>query len=159
MRFETQEYLESLEQEFSGPIRFKTYANFLGFSTPERIEKGGLLFVINDTLYFEDFERKLGLLDLVGLQNREVYQKFRTSCLIRDISAHFTARTAAVKQVIKGYRPLERIRPTNIVVKSFVKTCYVITLTSGPSWFMEVLDDTEFHAFLKGEIHESVQGV
>ena len=159
MRFETQEFLESLEKEHGGLIRFKTYANFLGFSTPEKVEKGGLLFIINDTVYFEDFERQPGLLDLVGLKNKLVYQKFRKSCKKKEISPHFPVRTGSAKSVIRGSRSSTQLKKTGIIVKSFVKTCYMITLSTGLSWFLEILDENEFHEYLKGASHESVQSI
>ena len=45
------------EDEKGGKIQFNTFATFIGRSGEKKVDLGGLVYLINNIVYFEDFEK------------------------------------------------------------------------------------------------------
>lgn len=64
---EVEEFKKEREEQFGGQIRFMSYARYLGEAGDGQVVNiGGILFIINDTIHFEDFESQNALMALMG---------------------------------------------------------------------------------------------
>ncbi len=74
---ESESFVKNREERFKGKIRFMTYARYLGeASSHDLLNRGGILFLIGDTLHFEDFESTSGLKSIVNWKEDYVKREF-----------------------------------------------------------------------------------
>ena len=141
---DTKEFLHSLEQENGGKIIFKTYAVLIGFTNEKNINLGGLLYIINDTLYFEDFEKQGGLFSLIPLKKTRSYKKYKTSIDINSIKTFFSVKIASAKAVVGGKKSESQLRTVNGLKKKLFQTAVYLSRTGKPGLLLEVIDDNTF---------------
>jgi hypothetical protein len=141
---ETKDFLDSLEKENGGQIIFKTYAVLIGFSNGQNLNLGGLLYVINNTLYFEDFEKQGGLFGLITSKKKKVYEKYKTSIDISSIENLYSVKINAAKAVASGKLSHEKIGPVTGLQKKLFQTAVYLSLAVEPGWLLEVIDDKKF---------------
>ena len=149
---ETKDFLHSLEQENGGQIIFKTYAVLIGFSNGENINLGGLLYIINNTLHFEDFEKKGGLFSLVSLKKSKSYKKYKTSIDISSINDLYSVKFTSAKAVTGGKISESQLRPVNGLKKKLFQTAVYLSRTGEPGWLLEVMDDNAFMDIISKEL-------
>ncbi|MBI9100734.1 MAG: hypothetical protein JEY91_19840 [Spirochaetaceae bacterium] len=141
---ETKEFLASLEKENGGKILFKTYAVLIGFSNGQNINLGGLLYIINHTLYFEDFEKQGGLFGLITAKKKRAYKKYKTSIDISSIKNVYSVKMSAAKAVVTGKLAQEQLFPVAGFKKKLFQTSIFLSCSEEPGWFLEVIDDKKF---------------
>ena len=141
---ETKDFLDSLETENGGQIIFKTYAVLIGFSNGQNLNLGGLLYVINNTLYFEDFEKQGGLFGLMTSRKKKVYEKYKTSIDINSIENLYAVKINAAKAVAGGKLSHKKLTPVTGLQKKLFQTAVYISRAEEPGWLLEVIDDKKF---------------
>jgi hypothetical protein len=146
---ETKDFLGSLEQENGGLIIFKTYAVLIGFSNGKYLNLGGLLFIINKTLYFEDFEKQSGLFGMITAKKKKVYNKYKTSIDINSIDNIFSVKINAAKALASGKLSEKKIMPVTGFQKKLFQTAVYLSCTEEPGWLLEVIDDKAFIKIMK----------
>lgn len=137
---ESVEFRTEREEKFGGPIRFMTYATYMGEagagSSPHR---GGIFYVINDTLHFEDFERQSTLLSLMG--QKEKYSKTEMSMELADLSIVREIREKDARDCIFCLIDESQILPMkNGLFSLFSKPALQLLFTGRPSLFFDFLD-------------------
>jgi len=146
---ETKDFLDSLEKENGGQILFKTYAVLIGLSNGQNINLGGLLYVINNTLYFEDFEKQGGLFSMVTSKKKKAYEKYKTSIDISSIENQYSVKINAAKAVAAGKLSHERLTPVTGLQKKLFQTAVYLSRSGEPGWLFEVIDNKAFINILK----------
>jgi hypothetical protein len=147
---DTVEFLQSLERENGGPIQFKTYAVITGFRgyspVPNQLPVSGLLYIINDRLYFEDFEKQPSVFGIVMPKKKKVYEKYKTSIGIRDITQVSTVSSSAARAASSGKIAVSDVQEVSGLKKLLFQTSVCLKFGSAQAWFMEVLDDRQLSA-------------
>ena len=144
---ETNELLKQLETENNGKLVYKTYALFRGKSGKGVRNLGGLFYVVNDLLVFEDFERQGGMLQFF-IKKKEKYEKTKFSFALNTIKNIDTiTRSAAVKAVRYKTNPVT-IKPANGIMKIINRTTTQILMQDGSAYYFELFDEKNFKSFI-----------
>ena len=146
---ETKDFLNSLEQENGGQIIFKSYAVLIGFSDGKSIDLGGLLYVINNTLYFEDFEKQSGPFSLITSKKKKIYKKYKTSISIDSIEDLYSVKMNTAKAVTHKRLSQDQLKPLKGVQKKIFQTAVFLARSKNPGWLLEVIDDKIFINLIK----------
>ena len=145
---ETEDLLKKMEQENGGPIVYKTYCRMVGFSDGTVLNVGGLLYVVNGKLIFEDFEKQPGLMDFLS-RSKKKYEKFKTYRLLDDIKEVKKIRASYARRVMDGKVDGSNIPPISGIEKLFSQSLIELSFSEQPNWYIELLEDKEFMAFIK----------
>lgn len=145
---ETNNLLKQLEDENGGKLVYKTYALFLGISGEGAKNLGGLFYIVNGRLIFEDFEKQGGLLQMF-VKREEKYEKTKFSFPVDDIAAvHSVVRSSALKAV-RGTRAPDKTIPASGLRKFLNRTITQIFLNNGKAYYFELIDEKAFREFIK----------
>ncbi|MBB6479659.1 hypothetical protein [Spirochaeta isovalerica] len=141
---EAAEFKKEREEMFGGKIRFMSYARYIGEAGGARpLNIGGLLFVINDTIHFEDFESQNALMSLMG-QNKK-YSKTEFSLELDDISVLKEIREKHASECVSGMLPEDEIlNAPGGLTGLFFKSVIQLLLKGKPSIFFDFLDKEGF---------------
>ncbi len=145
---ETEALLKKMEEDNGGPIEYKTYCRLLGFSNGTSLDLGGLLYVVNAKLVFEDFEKQPGILDMVS-RAKKTYDKYKTYRLFDDIVGTKKITTSNAKRVLAGKTDGANIPPITGFDKLFSQTILELSFKEGPNWYIELLEDKEFITYIE----------
>ena len=80
---DAQQFWTEKEREKGGKVGFYTFATFLGRSGDKPLSLGGLIYTIDETVYFEDFEKDSWFAKIIS--RRQKYEKTEFSFDIKDI--------------------------------------------------------------------------
>lgn len=137
---ETEQFKSEREEKFGGKIRFMTYSTFIGEAdSQDKPNRGGILYVINDTLHFEDFERQNTLMAMMG--RKEKYSKRELSIDLEDISLIKEIKDKNANDCIFGLLDENEIFPApRGLFALFTKSAVQIKEKNRPSLFFDFLD-------------------
>ncbi len=145
---ETNELLQKLETENNGKVAYKTYSLFLGQTGKGEKNLGGLLYIVNDRVIFEDFERQGGMLQLL-IKKKETYEKTKFSFERSSISRiNSVTRSSALKAVRYGTNPAG-IKPASGITKFLSRTLTQIFMNDGSAYYFELFDEKNFKLFIQ----------
>ncbi len=153
---ETEKLLKRMEEENGGTIVFKTYCQLYGFSDGTNLHLGGLLYVVNGKLIFEDFEKQPGLLDLFGNKRKSSYEKFKTFRLLSDLDNIRYVKATSVKRVLAGKADASKLPEATGIEKVFSQTLLELSFRNQSNWYIELLQDKDFLQFMEDMKHESI---
>jgi hypothetical protein len=127
-----------------GEIGFLTFATYLGRSSDQPLELPGLLYMVGDTTWFEDFERDNWLARIMG--GRRKFEKTEISFNKPEVrAARLVTRTGAMRS-IAGAVPAEKLNAASAVSRIFSNPIVVVTLSNGMSLFFDMIRRNEFVA-------------
>lgn len=137
---EVEEFKKEREEKFGGQIRFMSYARYLGKSEEgQLVNVGGILFIINDIIHFEDFESQSSLLALIGQKKK--YSKTEFSLELKDITIVKEIREKSADNCIHGMvREDEMMNAPRGFFALFAKSVIQLMLNGYPSVFFDLLD-------------------
>lgn len=139
------EFWAEIEEKRGGKVSFFTFSKFIGRSrsTPDNLP--GLFYVINDTAYFEDFEKDNMLARLMGRKKK--YEKMEFSFRLEKVAkAQHVSQGSAIK-CISGVVADGDIQAVSKLARLFSNPVYQVMLDTGESLFFEqVMDDKAFMA-------------
>ncbi|MDA3808740.1 MAG: hypothetical protein PF518_00280 [Spirochaetaceae bacterium] len=132
------------EEKFGGEIRFMTYTKFIGTASSSKvINRGGILYVIKDTIHFEDFEKSGGL--MIILNQKEDYTKTEFSLELEKISMVKEIREKdAINCVNRRISENEILPGPKGVLSLFSKSVLQVFATGQNSLFFDLLDKEDF---------------
>ena len=139
--------IEDLEQEHGGKIRFKTFAFFLGKDSDVILNKAGLLYVIEDRLYFEDFPKTGGLARFFTKMAK--YEKFKFSIPLDRIVSMKTVSYRNANRCISGRISAAEVPEVSTLAKIFSKNAWQLDFDDGDAYFFDILDYKAFYSFCK----------
>ncbi len=155
MEEDVNEFLAALERDNGGPVQLKTYGLWLGAnSAPGQPEVGGLLYVIQDRLFFEDFEKQAGLLGLIVPKSKKNrYVKFKTSIDIHAIEQISCIRIKHARQMVqKNFPDNFPVVPLQGFWKKFFQTALYIRTSDGTVWLLDVFDVALITEFMEEHV-------
>ncbi len=152
---ETETLLQEMEEENGGKILFRTYCHLLGFSDGTSLDLGGLMYVVNEKLIFEDFEKQPGLLDLFGRKKKKAYEKFKIYRLVDDIKSVRFVRTSYAKRIVDGKADADKLPDVSRIEKLVAQTVLELSFKETPYWYIELLNNKEFIKFVE-DTHECI---
>jgi hypothetical protein len=145
---EQEAVLRQIEEACGGPIAFKTFAFYLGNSAGRAGERGGLIYIVGDDLYFEDFEKTGGLSQF--FRKKTAYEKLRFSIPVRSIDRIQVTTERSARRCIRRITSPADIKEPPFWLLWFSRKVYMIERAGGPAEFFDILDDAAFLAFLRG---------
>ncbi len=145
---ETREFIEERENRFGGKMKYRTYCTWYNDSSNNLRDRGVFLYIINDHVYYEDFENQRTffgmLLKGVSKKSKNKYKKFERSFLLKDVdSISIVKKSRASKNLID--------KNANKFQKVFNQTVICIKLKNGEFLFFEPLNKKELKNKLLGE--------
>ena len=141
---ESRQFWEEREKEKGGKISFFTFATFLGRSGDKQLNLGGLLYLINKTLTFEDFEKENWLLKI--LNRKKEYEKTELEIKKDDIVETKLVSKNTALNCISGFIEDVDTKPLTGVGGLFLQKVFQIRMKSGYSLFFEIMKTKEFLA-------------
>ncbi len=152
--------LALMEKQNGGPMVFKTYCRLLGYADGTPVNLGGMLYVINGKLIFEDFENEnpgmMGL--LTSRSKKKKYEKFKTFRMVEHITGMHTVRASQAKRLIDGHMTAVHLPEASALERIIAQTVLEISFSDAPAWYVELLNNKDFIDFVEG-YNESIQGV
>ena len=138
---QVQKFWAKKEAALGGKVVFQTYVTYLGDAgTGIYNGRGGLFYVINDRLYFEDFEKFNALMALLNRKDDD-YEKTEFSIPLKDISRMYKVSEKDAKACIDGQLQEEKV-PEMSKLKSFFSRGYWKIVSAGrPTMFMEIMEE------------------
>jgi len=144
---EARKFWEEKEAEKGGKVSFYTFATFLGRSSDRQVTNGGLIYRIEDKVYFEDFEKENWLMKLIA--RKSTYEKTEFSFKISDIELTKIISRNAALNCIAGYAESSNTKPLSPLMRVFAKPVVQITMKNGTSMFFDIMRVSEFLEALK----------
>jgi hypothetical protein len=141
---DAEQFKSEREEHFGGKIQYMSYATLIGRASSSKVKnRGGLIFLINDILHFEDFERTGGL--MVLFNQKEDYQKTEFSIDLSDISTVKEIKDKYANSCINGFVDENEILPaTGGIFALFSRTVLQVFVNNQTSLFLDILDKEGF---------------
>ncbi|MGD1822328.1 MAG: hypothetical protein ACPKM0_06130 [Pleomorphochaeta sp.] len=144
---ETLEFLEKLENTYGGKITWKTFSTWYGCSDSTFREYGVFIFKINNTLYFEDFEKKHAIFGMeltTKKKKKNKYVKLQREIKIDEIEKIFKVTQSSALNIIKKYKTADSLHELNLFEKVFKKSVIAVQLKNGTCHFFEFININDF---------------
>jgi len=137
-RNEAAEFWKEKETAYGGELRYRSFARYLGSTAAGSRELSGLLFLVNDLLVFEDFEREAGMFGFLVKKKKTAYQK-----TVLEMSA---PEIREIRQIAQGTASARMAgapgpsKPLSGFMKFFSVVVYELNMNNGDSFYFEILD-------------------
>jgi hypothetical protein len=139
---EAKKFWEEKEAERGGKVTFYTFATFLGRSSDRQLTNGGLIYIIDDKIYFEDFEKENWLIKLVA--RKKNYEKTEFSIKVKEISlTRIVSRNSALN-CIAGFCESLETKELSAFSKLFAKPVVQIMMKNESSLFFDIMRANDF---------------
>jgi hypothetical protein len=144
---EVSQFWSEIEKEHQGKVRFRTYAILLGKSSDTPLHISGLLYIIDNQVVFENFEKKQG--GFFFLARKEKFEKFKMSFAAEDVlnAKEVTNRTA--HRCIHGFMNHSETVPIRPYQGFLSKSICQVQFRSDYSLFFDLLDSKSFISYFK----------
>jgi hypothetical protein len=136
------EFWRQTSEKRGGEISFRTFAAFLGRSGEKLLGLPGLLFIVGDTVWFEDFERENWLSKIVSA-NRE-FKKTELSFAKSEVTFVRAVSRGSAYRCIAGRVPPDKLPLLTPRGRLFLSVAVQVGLRDGPSLFFEVINREPF---------------
>jgi len=135
-------FWEERESQKGGKVKFYTYAKYLGRSNLESSELGGLLYIIDKKLYFEDFEKDNWFSKILGQKKK--YEKTELNINIDSIKELKTTSKGSALNCITGVIDDESTKIFLNLQRLFFQPIIQIKLKEGYSHFFDIMRSKDF---------------
>lgn len=143
------EFWQAVQQRRGGPVSWSSFATLQGRSGEGRVELTGLLYVVNGTAWFEDFEKDSWFGRLVGAGKN--FQKTEiTFALAEVVQVRMVSRSTAAA-CMAGAVPPDAVREAPRLVQWFSPPIVQVALADGSALFFDMLERASFLAILASE--------
>ncbi len=143
---ETQDLLQQLETENNGKITYKTYALFLGNGERGVKNLGGLLYIVNNRLIFEDFERQGGMLQLL-VKRKQKYEKTKFSLTLDDVTRIDPVFRSTANYALRTRTEGRSIPKATGLMKVVRRIVTQICTKNGGPYYFELFDEKGLKTF------------
>ena len=139
-----EEFWRQTAAKRGGEIEFLTFATLLGRSADQQLDLPGLLYLVGETVWFEDFERDNWLAKIMG--GKKKFEKTEISFARPEVRAtQLVARSGAIR-CIAGAIPAEKLSPVSAVGRVLATPIVQVSLSGGMSLFFDMIRRDEFIA-------------
>jgi len=136
------EFWRATAAKRGGEIGYFTFATLLGGSARGSDGLPGLLYAVDDALWFEDFERDNWLSKIVA--GRTKYEKTELRFGRADVRyARLVSRGGAAR-CIGGGVPPDRLAPASFLTRAFSTPAVQVAMTDGSSLFFDIMKRSQF---------------
>lgn len=139
---ESRRFWEEREKQKGGKVEFFTFAAFMGRSRDRHVNLGGLLYIINKTVTFEDFEKDNWFAKIIS--RKQKYEKTEFSFKTEDITEIKTVSKNSALNCISGIIDDRDTKRLSNISGLFFQALVQIKLKSGYSLFFDVMKRKEF---------------
>ena len=137
------EFWAEIEEKRGGKVSFFTFSKFIGRSRSDILNLPGLLYVVNNRAYFEDFEKDNMLAKLIGRKRK--YEKTEFSFQIADVEKVQHVNQGNALKCISGVIADQDVKALSKAARIFTNPVYQLILSTRESLFFEqVMDDKAF---------------
>jgi len=139
-----EEFWRQTAAKRGGEIVFRTFATLLGRSADQPLDLPGLLYLVGETVWFEDFERDNWLSKIMG--GRRKFEKTEISFIRAEILGARLVSRASAARCIAGAVPAEKLSPVSAVGRILSTPIVQVSLSGGTSLFFDMISRNEFIA-------------
>jgi len=139
---EARKFWEEKEAEKGGKVTFYTFATFLGRSSDRQVTNGGLVYIIDDKIFFEDFEKDSWLVKLIA--RKKQYEKTEFIIKKGDISLSRIVTRNSALNCIAGFCESQETKELSVFMKLFAKPVVQIMMKTGSSLFFDMMRGQDF---------------
>lgn len=146
---DTKDFLEQLETKHNGKMGWRTFSTWYGCSDGTFREFGVFLYKINDTFYFEDFERNQSIFGFLIHTNKKKKEfiKMEREIEAAQIDKVITTTRKNALQIIKTENT-QILKSASLFEKMLFKTVSAVILKDGSIHFFELVNSKDFIAQL-----------
>jgi hypothetical protein len=150
---DTEKFWADREKEKGGKVRFFTFATLIGRSSligrsgDSAVNLGGLLYIIDGTITFEDFEKDNWLYKIMN--RKKDYEKTEFDLKADDIAEIKLVSKNTALNCIAGILPDTATKPLGGLNLIFTQKVFQLRLKSGYSLFFEIMKAKEFDEAIK----------
>ena len=138
------EFWRNTAAKRGGEIGFTTFATLLGRSADQPLDLPGLLYLVGETVWFEDFERDNWLAKIMG--GRRKFEKTELSFFRGEVRAMQLVSRSAAARCIAGAVAAEKLSPVSAVGRFLSTPIVQVSLSNGTSLFFDMIRRSEFIA-------------
>jgi len=139
---EQMEFWKQREEEKGGELQFNTFATFIGRGGDKKVELGGLLYIINNRVYFEDFEKDNIFLKI--LSKKKAFKKTEFSFDIATIRGIREVSAGEAANCIQGLIRDDETKKATGLSKFFSNPVLQLVMEEGYSFFFDIMRRKEF---------------
>jgi hypothetical protein len=140
------EFWRQTAERRGGEVRFFTFATLVGRSGGSFLNFPGLLYLVGDLFWFEDFERENWLSKIFA--SRTKWEKTELSFSKSEVQFTRIVARGGAARCIAGSIPPEKVAPASILTMIFSSPLIQVGLRDGAAIFFEILQRKEFLAHL-----------
>jgi len=143
-----EEFWQRTAARRGGDVGFLTFATLLGRASDRPMELPGLLYVVGDTVWFEDFERDNWLARIMG--GKRKFEKTELSFGRGEIRASKLVSRSAAMRCIGGGLAVEQLHAVSAMGRIFSTPIVQVTLENGTTLFFDMIRRAEFVSDVAG---------
>jgi len=143
-----QEFWERTAARRGGQIGFMTFATLLGRAGDRALELPGLLYVVGETVWFEDFEKDNWLAKIMG--GRKKFEKTELSFGRAEIRVSRLVSRSAALRCIAGVLQADHLRGVSAWTRIFSTPIVLVSLHNGTTLFFDMIRRAEFVSKVAG---------
>ena len=140
------EFWRHTAEKRGGEIRFFTFATLVGRSGGFYFNSPGLLYLVGDCFWFEDFERENWLSKIFA--GRTKWEKTELSFSKSEVQFTRVVSRGGASRCIAGSTVPEKVAPASIFTILFSSPVIQVSLNDGSALFFEIMQRKEFLAQL-----------
>ncbi len=143
---DVRDYFEKVEQRYGGPVHFKTFASFYRITEGKVTHTSGLLCIVHEHIYFEDFERSGNtLLNLFTTgKKKPEYTKFIIDRPISKVETCFQIPSSVSQTFLQGRIHRDQLQPSTRMQRIVSKSRLYIRFSDQTDWVVDPLDPKKF---------------
>ena len=138
---EAKKFWEEKEKEYGAPVKYYTFATFLGKSNDKSVRLGGLIYIIDNKLHFEDFEKDNWFSKIMSRDKK--YEKTEFSIdldLIENIQ--LVTKSSSISCIIGNIKDTET-KLVKGIGRFFLQPVIQFKLKDNNSYFFETMNQKE----------------
>jgi hypothetical protein len=140
-------FWREVEARRGGTVGFFSFATLLGRSDGSRLDLPGLLYTVNETAWFEDFEKD-NWLYRVMTGNRK-FEKTEISFGLGEVARVRVVRRGAAARCLHGSVRADALPTASALSQFFAAPVTAVTLRTGSTIFFDLLKRKEFMALFR----------
>jgi hypothetical protein len=139
---EAKKFWDEIEKQRGGKVKFYTFATFLGETGGRQVALGGLMYIIKDMIYFEDFERENWFAKIFA--RKQKWEKTELSFREKNIEEIRLVSKGTALNCIGGFIDEAETKPISKIFAALFQSVVQIRLKSQGSLFFDIMRKKEF---------------
>jgi len=143
-----EEFWQRTAARRGGQIGFLTFATLLGRAEDRPLDLPGLLYVVGEMVWFEDFERDNWLARIMG--GRRKFEKTELSFGRAEIRFSQLVSRSSAMRCIAGALRVDHLRSATAWARIFSTPIVQVSLENGTTLFFDMIRRAEFVSQVAG---------